>query len=692
VGVLVVTIFFATTGVDRPQRVAASPEPRLVPGEELSELTRNGERWPIAVPERAPLEAPMAGDEAWNTAVEVTVVDPDRQPVAGANIRIANPDGSAARVVGRSDGSGHCRIGEVDRRLCIWAEEETRIPSSRHFVGSIPSGCDLELMLGHEIGSLTGRVLSADRVPVAEARVTLLGGLDRLDITDQTTLANSSLQRSTVTDTDGRFVLGQSNGRFQRLMVQAEGHSPSVTVVLRAEAPQEVELFLAPPTSLGGTLLRPDGTPVAAARLALTPADPFVLMEVETDERGRFLFESVPSGSYVLQMLSDPSAALQSCYIEGVLAAGERAWTDVMLTEGGAIHGRVLDGEQPLAGWHVELWDASLTRLPPDHRKVSTDDSGRFVFPSCTPGASYVLRLFEPGAGTDVPLAVLHDVRAGMAPLLVHPAEKRLHPGSVEGSFECVSFARMPVLACLRGDGFFAPRLLLVDPVSGRFSASHVPAGEHDLCAWIPGVGPWTVGAVEVRSDERTELHVQVPEPGTLVVRVGALSDPSVVVALPCFQGPQGRSVQRLRPGVEPGVFVTQLMPGEYDYWTDYGRSIQNQDKVRIESGTVTERGFERSDVSVTLRLSLERPLRSGETLTGTALTPGGPREIRFSPERVDREEVLPLVVPSDATELVVSSDNGLSGKLVLAPDDVVAGAELQMNLVANEVEAARHP
>ena len=693
-GVVAVGVLLVGAGVDRQELVATLPDAETTSEPRMRELARGTTaRLPVTVAEAPAVSAasPATADDPWSTAVEGTVIDPEGAPVPGADVLAGELDGTEARVVARSDERGRYRIPRVDRRRALWAEDRVRIPSARHFVGTSPAGNALDLRLGHAHGSLIGRVLAADGSPVHSASVTLLGASDRLEVSDQLTLASGALHQRVLTGDDGAFELGQSTSRFFRLLVEASDRSPVVTAFERMERlPQRVEVVLAAPSALEGRVVRSDGTPAASTRLQLSFPPPIPAREVDTDENGAFRFEAVASGPHVLRLLSSSANALESCFLAGTLSAGERAWRDVTLAQGHTIHGRMLDGDAPLVGWTVELWDTNPVELQRDHRVLRTTEDGGFAFPSCTPGGRYVLRLFERTDAAGVPCAVVRGVRPSAAPLLLRPGEGALVPGSLAGRLESPAPALRPLVACLRGDAFPTPLMLRVDPETGAFDAPNVPAGVHQVCAWIPHVGTWVAGDVEVQPGERAELVVRVPEAGELRIRVDSDSleaERSVTVATAAFHGADARSVQRLRPSPDDErVFTGLLMPGEYDYWLTAGRSIDHHGRARIEPGATTEQTVALGElVPLTVRLELDRPLLNSETVMCSVVVHDEQRDAFLSPGRIGRSEEFLVRVPRDASELRVSTSHGLRGRLVLSKGDVAAGGELQVTLAPSQ-------
>ena len=547
---------------------------------------------PGAHDDAAPAEQ-VRPEADWSIGVSGTVLAPDGAPVPGAAILMGSEDGSDARVAARSDELGLYRIERADPRLLIWAEERERASSQRLFLGSNRVGHELDLRLGHPVGTVAGRVFSFQGQPVPRAEVRLIASARMFYANDDAVLWLPPPTSRVWTALDGTFRLGLSASEKAHLLVIAEGHPPLLSPIRGAR--QGVVLTLPEPCVLEGRFLRPDGTPASGARLELVFPDPLPRCDTTTDEAGTFRFDAMPPGPHALRLLSDLETA--SCFVEGELRVGERAWRTVRLTEENTLRGRALDGDSPLAGWSVELEDLDLggrkgDGLPRDLRRTRTREDGSFEFLSCSLAYPYMVRLFEPGDTRGLPRAVAREVHAGREQILLRPSNSR--PGSLVGRFECLDPSIRPVIAALRGDSFSRPLLVRVDPVTGDFSADGLPPGRYPLRAWAPPFGIWHAGLIEIHPERRTELFIPVPEPGSLRVQLdlpepGDWDDLDARITTPAFHDSDSEAHTReLRKCPQQGVLLADLFPGEYTCNLRLRGMLLVTRRVSIDSGRTT--------------------------------------------------------------------------------------------------------
>lgn len=687
--VLVITILLLAPRSERGQRVASARpvEQGVAAGDPPGARTLQT-RTPIT---EETVTRPPPEEEAWAMDVEGEVLDADGAPVPDAAVLVGSADGGERRIAARSDVRGRYRVEHVDGRQLIWAEAPERFPSHRHLLGSKAPERRLDLHLGRPIGALVGRVLSFDGMPVPRARVTLLASIDdeaAFDTSEQGTLVLGAPPARTRAAEDGSFRLGcPSKDRFL-LLIEAEGHAPEVVQQQCVESRLEIGITLPAACVVEGRLLRPSGSAAVGARLGLALPAPLPARETTTDEAGRFRFGDLPPGSFALRLVEDPTGASASCFVEGTLEPGTEQWQEVTLAEAHTFRGRAFDGDRP-AGGRVVVLEERLFQLSTLARTTVTAPDGSFLFRSCAVDRLCELQLLG-SSGTDgLPAAALR-VRADEGEIALRSEASSSPPGSLTGRFESGEPGLAPVLASLRRDSVSPPVLLRVDPATGSFSAPHLPPDGYNLRAWVPGVGIWKVGRVEIRSGQRTDIVERLPEPGILQVRVelpDTVSWDDVVVSLmtPAFAERQSRGGWRRLAGPERGQLRAPVFVGDYGLGvTVAGTTYESRRQVHIESGRTTHAAFSLPrTISMTLRLALGRELNAGESVS---LLVDGPElrsrvDLHVPALRNSRSVELRVPVRRDTRELRVETSQGLRGMMSLRATELVPGGLLGMIL-----------
>jgi len=257
-------------------------------------------------------------------------------------------------------------------------------------------------------GAVSGIVTDRLGSPVPGATVTVARGLDPLVLPGESDapVAAIAARRSAMTNDGGLFlVAGLPEGRFYEITASCAGFLPAKLdgVEVRArEETRDLVLRLIRGGSLRGTVIAPDGRPVAGASVSLGVAaradwfgaaddEPAVLSTV-TDEAGAFAFDAVPPGRRPLVVDAEGFVPWTRDYVkieEGV----EHAPVAAVLDPGLAIRGRVLDD----AG--VAREGAVVTAAPHregDVRRGRADAAGVYVIWGLE-ATTYVVEAGAPG-------------------------------------------------------------------------------------------------------------------------------------------------------------------------------------------------------------------------------------------------------------------------------------------------------
>ncbi|MFM1943956.1 MAG: hypothetical protein RI897_2938 [Verrucomicrobiota bacterium] len=145
-----------------------------------------------------------------------------------------------------------------------------------------------------------------------------------------------------------------------------------------------VTVILSGTASIEGVFLKPDRiTPIPFAQVAVGS-----LGFAATDELGRFRFDGLPVGSFVLQG-SDPVTGASGNAVVNIQFAGQTKVVELIETPRGTVNGRVLNsyGDGYQAGAKVTLRPSGIGAVD---RTVTTGPDGGFSFPG-TPKGDFVV-------------------------------------------------------------------------------------------------------------------------------------------------------------------------------------------------------------------------------------------------------------------------------------------------------------
>lgn len=360
-----------------------------------------------------------------------------------------------------------------------------------------PSASTGTIDLGPRFGSVTGRVVDEEFLPVAGAVVTLLtgqrlpglpsvGDVDRLD------------GARTTTDDDGRFELSDVPTTSQ-LLVDVEGDDSIARMragpfAVRADTTTDVGTLVAEAGVLVfGTVYDRADRPVDGARLGLYHGLPSITPDgdvdrpvraIVSDENGAFAFPNVARMSGALYIEADGFAS-QYRPFGATSDETRRIEVPVVLSPPEPISGRVVVAPErgPLAGALVEA-------IPVNQRDAGlgaalTGDDGRFEIAGLAPG-TYTLRVehelhsttTKPGvtAGTDD--VVLSVKRRGT-----------MHGAVVTDDGAPVTRYDLRARWAPRRTEFASPRgaMRRIQDPDGAFSLVGLDPGFYSLEAWAPG-------------------------------------------------------------------------------------------------------------------------------------------------------------------------------------------------------------
>lgn len=315
-----------------------------------------------------------------------TVLDPDRRPVAGAEVsaRETGRSGLATRSTTVSDDAGRFVLRDLrgGARVAVLADhpeflaarvEPVTVPSDEADGGS---GDEVTIVLERGT-SVLGRVTDEAGRPVARAGVAIFaqggGGSAR------------GGQSTASTDEQGDFALHHVPGGPATLQVSHRDyprHSEPVQLLPPHLGPTQVDIVLrGADGSLRGQIRDERGEPVAAA-MVLLPGDGILRSaSAHTDAEGGFQVVNVDAG---LREVVVHHAAFASYRTE--IEVDSNSWLDVELRSGVSVSGRVVDGNgDPVAGARIDTTPIGEAGQATREGAVSAAD-GSFTVERLVPG------------------------------------------------------------------------------------------------------------------------------------------------------------------------------------------------------------------------------------------------------------------------------------------------------------------
>lgn len=369
---------------------------------------------------------------------------------------------------------------------------------------SIPAATTSALDATADERFVHGRVVDADRTPVAGAEVALLlrPAGDFALLIDHAYVAEVRTVATLVTDASGAFRFEVEPARTYALRVRATGWcerqldgvgaGPAIEVVLSRGAELAVDVVRAS-----------DGAAIADAVVVLLHDELEQNPESRTDARGRARFVGIPAGA--ARVLAVPANEASSG-VEVEIAAGAVRELRIEVADGFTVEGRVRErgSGRPIADAEVSAWSFL-------HKNVRTDALGRYRIHGVGPGgvdfATIAAR--APGFGRAQRRVTLASGTEPVCDLELTPALV-LRGRIVDGERAPIAGAYVAAV----GVGF-QQTVRLRDDVSTRSGAD----GRFELANVSRELGHALF--VRAHGRETRTLDVVVPEPATGPIDVG---------------------------------------------------------------------------------------------------------------------------------------------------------------------------
>lgn len=221
--------------------------------------------------------------------------------------------------------------------------------------------------------------------------------LDREDkpIEGASVVARSSddiTPKEIITGSDGRFVFESLEKGCWEILVEAEGYAHITTWECMIEIPQirdsDIKLILDHPVEMRGKVISGVEQPVSNAKVIVArewTADGKRIIQGHlsqdifttiTNEIGEFSFNKLKPGKVSIVVEHPDYAPFLNSFVSDA--------KDVLikLDHGGAIMGRILDGDNPVKNIEVEIRGQKLSHRHFGYAKSKTDENGNFIAPN----------------------------------------------------------------------------------------------------------------------------------------------------------------------------------------------------------------------------------------------------------------------------------------------------------------------
>ena len=559
---------------------------------ELPPLSRNSPATPIRI-------VLTKGRQPWGT-----VVDGERVPVAGAQVRLLWPPDNPE--VGNSYGSRDAaqpanskNRGEFEFPLVVPGPYDLHILHPEYLdlqaeTVSVPHGggyFDLGVFALTAGSEIHGVVVGPNANPVSGAEVSMR----------QRTQGLSWQERAATTDGEGRFRLGGLAPAPTDVTVFADGYTPTVVESVRPATGEPITIEMAEGASVAGRVLKTDGTGATGIEVTLTlPARevPRVARKVlgqdlfrrgRTDDDGRFRFDNVVPAKWTAEARDETSVATQ----EGIeLTHGELREIELRLNAPDRLMVFVTNHlAEPVTDAEIRASPKGRSRKP----AIGDTDAGGRAILWVSPGPATVVVehpellnrsrevVIEPGVNElhvqlDTGWEISGTVRSidGVPiPGVAVEASKQLT--GEDGNNE------VPVVLRRFGRILEPPAQALSD-IAGGFRLAGLEGGRYRLVARLAGF-------TESELPNTIEINGQSIADVTLVLRPGASVQglvtglDRVALASAEVQAWQGVLFRRAKPGSDGSFELRALGAGTWQMAATTGERVSPMQEVPLEPG-----------------------------------------------------------------------------------------------------------
>lgn len=544
-------------------------------GSAIEVTLRSGHAWlvradgptPLVRGEPLRLEAPAASVAvASPPAREPAAAGPEEQP--GAPLAVAE-HGLSGRVVAGENGRPLTRftVGLLRERvsnqtppptLRTFESPDGRFewsdpPTGRQRVFVHAEGYALWALGERELGDgpvrveaaleegvcVRGSVLDADGNPVPDALVLC----ETEAPTDGLLLADPErafwLPVRARTGPDGRYELCHVTPGVQTLRASAEGLALAWAdgVRLPAAPGEAVDFRLGPGGVVEGTVEHDDGSPWAGAEIVLVVIENggrtrTTFDRARTDLEGRYRFECLPPVTMIVVLMRAEGPDVRPVRV----VVGETAAADFGARRQGIhLSGRLLDGDEPVAGQNLGIFDRWTSSWNQDWIATTTREDGSFDFEALEAGEYLVFLIDDMGRGLRCVdglelagdrLEVRHEISLPRAGLAVR----------VRAAGDATPAAETAlILMRERPDGGTDFAAMGMTDAQGSFRFDHLPEGSYRVFAYPTRAG------LGYRRSELQRVGSEGESALTLELEAGGAVD--VVVRTPAGDPLEGAAV-----------------------------------------------------------------------------------------------------------------------------------------------------
>ncbi len=472
------------------------------------------------------------------TIVGGRVLRADGQPVPNTAVGLSpgwqqtrtDADG-VFRLVANGGGTLRVHLGQAHAPLASIVVDVTRGVAREDLVLRWPAG-----------GPLGGQVVDEHGTPLADLSVSVRG------------VDNQRLAATTRTDAAGRWRIEDApSGRYKAYVERqmaagvevATGNVDSALVYV----PEKVAFF-------DGTLLGPDGKPVASAQVWVGRAQdgPRVARTTAQVVGGRFRARVPPQAVGGLQLnvhnaRDAHGKRLNALPKRVVLPTTTPEDVTIRLEKAGSVRGRLLDGDaRPVAGLVLHLYpkDRTAQALQTGPLMAYSDADGRFHFTGVVPGVMSLRLGYAPNLVVPPP----QDVQAGQKGIVVTIKRLRTISGTVVG-LDGLPVARATVH--LGGSSAMYSRRYSSATTNheGKFTLNRIPDGVKHTVSAVPPYekdGEIVAGVLKDVEPGTHDLVIKLRQGVTIEGTVLSAEGKAVqgcLVATTAMQGSGGKPLMR---------------------------------------------------------------------------------------------------------------------------------------------------
>ncbi len=533
----------------------------LQPGKLYPQVNRGKQTWGGEVTIAAGKQSECSLEVEIGMNCKGIVVDRSNQPIADAEVLVADWGGGLALPLTRTAADGTFAMRSIATHCHIGARAIGHAASTlRKFTAGKGAQVEMRIVLADPSAGLSGVVLDAQGRPVADA-VVQAGSSDQGNQTlpDGTQVM---LPRPTRVHTDigGRFEFHNLSPGNVPLAVRARGLSQwKQSVEVKFGQPKSITVQLALGVTVLGSVSDDSGAKVSNATISIGEWGELGRLNAESDGDGSYRLEGVAAGELKLNVESDVHGKAETMLSA---LAGETVRWDPVLSNGLMLRGLVLDSDgKPVKNAMVEAQLEHGTREVQWFGSEGTDDSGRFTLKSCIADQPLKITVLRKSTFPEI---FLQHVIPSAEELVIHlPKEAWVY---IQGRILDPEDKALPnVHAMPMTTGGSGTPAESADPKTGEFRYGPYPPGEYQLRLQADGYPAINLPKRTLAADEVWDVGtLRFEKGGTLLMNIltaNALPQPHQLEFSILTSG--GAYLDRME--VQDGVGRSGLLaPGSY--------------------------------------------------------------------------------------------------------------------------------